>query len=198
MFSKDFFFDISTLFNMKIEEVFNIFAKNFNKIKENQSYEFEVRFGTKKIKTISQIDFYNVISSIINNGFELDSEYYNLKIILDNTNNSLRTNISGLNNIQKYCKSDNIDDIDDKFVEFIEKSYHMESGKKCLFDFDDYNFRISQQIETLYNKSDGKVNDILTQWSSTKKIFRYMKRFVFKNTKIPFLIHMSIVKMFNI
>lgn len=183
--------------NQTLEEVFNIFAKNFNKIKENQSYEFEVRFGTKKIKTISQIDFYNVISSIINNGFELDSEYYNLKIILDNTNNSLRTNISGLNNIQKYCKSDNIDDIDDKFIEFIEKSYHMESGKKCLFDFDDYNFRISQQIETLYNKSDGKVNDILTQWSSTKKIFRYMKRFVFKNNKIPFLIHMSIVKMSN-
>ena len=55
--------------NQTLEEVFNIFAKNFNKIKENQSYEFEVRFGTKKIKTISQIDFYNVISSIINNGF---------------------------------------------------------------------------------------------------------------------------------
>lgn len=184
--------------NETLEEIFNIFVKNFNKAKENQNYEFEVRFGTKKIKKISHIDFYNVISSLINNGFELDSEYYNLKIILDNANNSLRTNIIGLNNIQKYCKSENINDIDDKFLEFIEKNYHVENGKKCLFDFDDFNFRISQQIENTYTKSDGKINDILTQWTNTKKIFRYMKRFVFKNKSIPFLVHMSIVKMSNV
>ena len=88
--------------NQTLEEVFNIFAKNFNKIKENQSYEFEVRFGTKKIKTISQIDFYNVISSIIMTqlGFVRDG----LMINLVPSNKKLRKRKITINNYFKNKK----------------------------------------------------------------------------------------------
>tara|TARA_Y100000389_G_scaffold193937_1_gene223307 strand:+ start:16616 stop:19975 length:3360 start_codon:yes stop_codon:yes gene_type:complete len=180
-----------------LNDIFTIFINNFNKFKENEMFEFEVRFGTKKIRQITRIDFYNVIKSLLNNDFVLDSEEYNLRIILDDSNSNLRTNIKGLNDIQKYCKTNNISNIDDNNLEFLEKNYHYNDGEKCLYDFDDYNFRISQQIETVYNKTNEKVKDILINWPSRKKIFRFMKRFVFKNNRFPFLLHLSIVKMSN-
>ena len=118
------------------------------------------------------------------------------KIITDNEFSNIRTQINGFSNIQHYCKYNNIQNIPDPFnIEFIEKDYYVSEGSKIYpLDFDDFNFRISYQIEKFYTSNDKLIQSIIDKWSSTKKIFRYIKRFEFQHPEFPFLIHCSIVK----
>ena len=189
---------MSSLKDKTLDNIFNIFIKNISKFNENEYPEFEIRFGTKNIKKINHIDFYNVIKSLLNNDFTLNKEDYSLKIILDDSNYNLRTIINGLNNIQNYCKTNSIENIDEKYIDFVNKKYFINNSEKLLYDFDEYNFRASFQVETSYTKSNELIKDIFTNWDTTKKIFRYIKRFTFKNNSLPFVVHMSIVKMSNV
>ena len=61
-------------------------------------------------------------------------------------------------------------------------------------DFDDYNFRVAFQVENNFDITNEKIQKIINKWSSTKKIFRYIKRFEYSHPSIPFMIHLSIVK----
>ena len=180
----------------KMKRIINLHLTNYSKLSENMQPELEVRFGTKKIKSISKIDFYNVIKSLLNYNFQATSDNYYLKIILDNEFSNIRTQLSGFPNIQHYCKHNNISDIADPAnIEFIDKDYYVKDDTKIYpIDFDDYNFRISYQIEKYYSINDTTIQNIINKWSSTKKIFRYIKRFEFTNPDCPFLIHCSIVK----
>ena len=91
------------------KRIINLYLENLPKFTENIVPELEDRFGTKKIKTITKIDFYNVIKSLMNFGFKLNNENYSLKIILDNNDSNIRTQLNGLPNIQYYCKYNNIE-----------------------------------------------------------------------------------------
>ena len=178
------------------KRLINLYMINLTKFSNNVHPELEVRFGTKKIKQISKIDFQNVIKSIQNFGFKLSNESYNLKIISDNEHANLRTTINGLPNIQHYCKYNDIKGItDENNIEFIEKEYFKKDDITIHpLDFDDFNFRIAFQVENSFNKSNPKVEEVLNKWNTTKKIFRYIKRFEFAHPAFPFLIHLSIVK----
>ena len=180
----------------KMKRIINLHLTNYSKLSENMQPELEVRFGTKKIKSISKIDFYNIIKILLNYNFKCINENYYLKIILDNEFSNIRTQISGLPNIQHYCKNNNIENIvDPNNIEFIEKEYFIKDNIKILpLDFDDYNFRISFQTEKFYSINEPTIKDIINKWTSTKKIFRYIKRFEFTHPEMPFLIHCSIVK----
>tara|TARA_X000000368_G_scaffold388346_1_gene349788 strand:- start:10124 stop:13747 length:3624 start_codon:yes stop_codon:yes gene_type:complete len=180
----------------KFKRLLNMYLLNMFKLSDNMIPEFEVRFGTKKIKSISKIDFYNVIKSLLNNNFKNTLENYSLKIIPDNEFSKIRTQIDGFPNIQNYCKYNNIQNIPDmKNILFLEKDYYVSDNNKIYpLDFDDYNFRISYQIEKYYNYNDDTIQKLLANWNSTKKIFRYIKRFEFTHPEFPFLIHCSIVK----
>tara|TARA_B110000444_G_scaffold4800_1_gene4505 strand:+ start:16067 stop:19726 length:3660 start_codon:yes stop_codon:yes gene_type:complete len=180
----------------KLKRLINLYLVNVSKLSDNMVPELEVRFGTKKIKSLTKIDFYNIIRSLLNNNFKNTLENYHLKIITDNESSNIRTQITGFPNVQHYCKYNNIQDIlDTANVEFVEKDYFINNGEKIYpIDYDDFNFRISYQIEKNYNSNDVTIQNILNKWSSTKKIFRYIKRFEFTNPDFPFLIHCSIVK----
>ena len=180
----------------KLKRLINMYLVNMSKLADNMVPELEVRFGTKKIKSLSKIDFYNVIKSLLNHNFTNTLENYYLKIITDNELSNIRTQINGFPNIQHYCKYNTIQNLPDPYnVEFIEKDYYVNEGTKIYpLDFDDYNFRISYQIEKIYNKNNETINNIYDKWNSTKKIFRYIKRFEFTHPDYPFLIHCSIVK----
>ena len=56
------------------------YLSSYTRFPENVSPEFEIRFGTKKIKNINKVDFYNIIKSLINYDFKLHNENYQLKI----------------------------------------------------------------------------------------------------------------------
>ena len=89
-----------------------MYFKNLSRFTDGVVPELEVRFGTKKIRQISKIDFYNVIKCLMSHNFKLNSDTYTLKIISDNENHNIRTQISGLPNIQNYCKFNNLTSTD--------------------------------------------------------------------------------------
>jgi hypothetical protein len=169
------------------------YLSTFSKLSEKNVPEFEIRFGTKKIKNINKVDFYNIIKSLLNYNFKLNNENYFLKII---NNTSIRTQITGLPNIQSYCKLDNLSGIvDEHNLSFIEKEYFKNGETQLMpLDFDDYNFRVSYQVEKGYSRNNPLIEEMYSQWNSTKKIFRYIKRYEYTHPTYPFLIHCSIVK----
>ena len=55
------------------KRLLNLYIENLTKFPENINPELEIRFGTKKIKNITKIDFYNVVKSLMNFGFKLNT-----------------------------------------------------------------------------------------------------------------------------
>ena len=171
------------------------YLSSYSRLSDTNVAEFEIRFGTKQIKNINKVDFYNLIKSLLNYDFKLNNENYYLKII--NTNSiPIRTQITGLPNIQSYCKMDNLSGIvDETNLSFIEKNYFKDDKNQLMpLDFDDYNFRVSYQIEKVYSRNNPLIEEMYEKWNSTKKIFRYIKRYEYTHPEYPFLIHCSIVK----
>ena len=84
----------------KFKRLINMYLVNMSKLADNMVPELEVRFGTKKIKSLTKIDFYNVIKSLLNHNFTNTLENYYLKIITDNEHSNIRTQINGFPNIQ--------------------------------------------------------------------------------------------------
>ena len=179
------------------KRLIKLYIDNKNKFTDNIAPEFEIRFGTKKIKYLTKIDFNNIIKTLLFQKFELKNENYSLKIILDDEDSKIRTEIFGLPNIQYYCKNNNISGIEDiENIKFIEKKYFQKD--ELVFyplDYDEYNMRISFQSEENFNFNSEKIQSIIKKWDSTKKIFRFIKRFEFKHPELPFNIHCSVVKM---
>jgi hypothetical protein len=185
------------------EELSNKFLKyietylsSYTRFSENIYPEFEIRFGTKKIKNINKVDFYNVIKSLLNYDFKLVNENYFLKIMNSSNLFNIRTQINGLPNIQSYCKLDNLSGIlDENNIKFVEKEYFKNNDTQLFpLDFDDYNFRVCYQTEQNYSRNHSSIEELHSKWNSFKKIFRYIKRYEYRHPDLPFLVHCSIVK----
>ena len=185
------------------EELSNKFLKyietylsSHTRFPESVYPEFEIRFGTKKIRNINKVDFYNVIKSLLNYDFKLINENYFLKIMNASNLSNIRTQINGLPNIQSYCKLNNLSGIlDENNIKFVEKEYFKTSDAQLFpLDFDDYNFRVCYQTEQNYSRNHNAIEELYDKWNSIKKIFRYIKRYEYRHPDLPFLIHCSIVK----
>jgi hypothetical protein len=172
------------------------YLSSYTRFSENVYPELEIRFGTKKIKNINKVDFYNVIKSLLNYDFKLINENYFLKIMNASNLSNIRTQIDGLPNIQSYCKLNNLSGIlDENNIKFVEKEYFKNNDTQLFpLDFDDYNFRVCYQIEHNYSRNHNAVEELYSKWNSLKKIFRYIKRYEYRHPDLPFLIHCSIVK----
>jgi len=183
---------------IQLKRLLTLYIEYLGKFVDDYIPEFEIRFGTKNIKQLTKIDFYNVVKTILNANFKLHSEKYSLKVITENENSNIRCEINGISNIQNYCINNNFTDIDISEYNFIEKQYfNIKQDKIFPIDFDDFNFRVAFQVEKKFKHNDEIIQKILQTWQSTKKIFRYIKRFEYKHPDFPILIHLSIVKMSN-
>jgi hypothetical protein len=174
----------------------DIYLSSYTRFPENIYPEFEVRFGTKKIKNINKVEFYNIIKSLMNYDFKLNNENYHLKIMNTSNLSNIRTQITGLPNIQSYCKLNNFSGIlDEQNLSFVQKEY-FKDDKVNLFplDFDDYNFRVCYQVEKNFTLTHTSIEELKDKWNSIKKVFRYIKRYEYKHPQLPFLLHCSIVK----
>jgi hypothetical protein len=181
------------------------------------AYEMEAKFGTRGIKPITKLDYDNVVKKLKSLGYKAENEQgnYSLKIqpeFLDSKTGQLKTSndfdrfrieITGLTNIQEYCKTDSLKHIYEKSFENVKilRKMDVRVEKKSeerieSANFDDFNFRVSlKDEETISNNS--KIGlDIFENWNKTKKVFRYINRVTFKNTdlEIPFQIDLSIVR----
>lgn len=179
--------------------------------------EMEAKFGTRGSSRITKLDFDNVVKKLKSLRWYTDSSEYLLRIqpeFLDVKTGQYKTSsdfdrfrieISGINNIQEYCKTNSIKIVNDK------SSYNVKILRKVPIkigthkvtteivksaDFDDFNFRVSINNEESISKT-GKIgSDILDvlNWSKSKKVFRYMNRVTFIHPSYPFKIDMSVVK----
>jgi hypothetical protein len=179
------------------------------------SYELEAKFGTRGIKPISKIDYDNVVKKLISLGYTTNNSQgtYTLKIQTEsittndnqykNINNidRFRIEISGLSNIQEYCRTDSLKIVNDKSpnsVKILKKTdIKINENSNDIYesaDFDDFNFRVSLKKEESINKNSTLLQKILDNWHRSKKVFRYINRVSFKHLDYPFSIDLSIVR----
>ena len=174
---------------------------------DNANDELEARFGTRK--PITQIQFDAVIAKLKSLGFIIDnlSGSYRLTIQTEYTDprtgytkiSNVRTEISGLANIQEYCKKNSIDMSPmshlARNIQFVQKNRKMvEETPLNPIDFEDFGFRINYKTESKRNESSPLIKKILREWNETKKVFRLIKRFTFKHDNYPLRIDCSIVR----
>jgi hypothetical protein len=177
-------------------------------------HELEVKFGTKGYKPIIRNDLDNVIKKLKSSGFHssnnsgnyylrINCEYLDSKSGKFKMSEYVRTEIKGLNNIQDYCKHNDLKSIyknSPSTVSFINKKIAFEKvGDKYKnyypVNFNDFNFRVTYNIEETVKI--GVQNFILENWKKSKKIFRYLNRVTFKHDDYPVLVDISIVKSSN-
>ena len=172
---------------------------------ENRKAELEIRFGTKGIRPLTKTDYDNVIKKLKSTGFTCDNMNgeNSLRIqsmFLDKggifRESDIRTEIYGLEQIEKYCKTDNLLETTRYFkssLKFVKKTGVYINDKRIYpVNFDDFNYRASLQNEDTI--SQGLQVYISNTWKETKKSFRYMNRVTFTHPDYPVRVDISIVK----
>ena len=175
--------------------------------RSNKNHELEVRFGTRGIKPLNKNDYDNVIKKLKSLGFtsinevgtsslKIQSEYLDKNTGRFKLSN-IRVSINDLNEIQKYCKSNSIKEIYNNnksgLVSFVNKNYvFIDKQKLFPVNFDDFNFRVSYQIEEEISLSSK--NFIIQNWNKNKKTFRYINRVTFNHDDYPINVDISISK----
>jgi hypothetical protein len=182
--------------------------------------ELEVRFGTnpKSTRPISKIDYDNVIKSFQSAGFttpnpdglsilRIQNEYFNAKrgeTIVSN----IRAEVTGLDLIQEYCRTNNLQKLIDlpstssarsDKIKFTQKMPPIITGRtegKPLkpVEFPDFNFRVSYQMEKDFTVRSDIAKNIISSWNDSKKLFRYINRVRFSHPDYPVFLDISIVK----
>jgi hypothetical protein len=192
------------------------FLLNNPNSKYNQ-YEMEAKFGTRGIKPITKLDYDYVVKKLKSLGFYSGNELgsYSLKIqpeFLDVRTGEFKTSgdfdrfrieIEGLNNIQEYCKTNNLKIINDKSpynVKILRKIDVKKDDESFIqsANFDDFNFRVTLKNEETISKT-GKIGlEIFENWNKSKKVFRYINRVSFTHKDFSaFQIDLSIVRSSN-
>jgi len=173
---------------------------------ENKIAELEIRFGTKGIKPLTKNDYDNVIKKLKSSGFQSDNENGESSLRIQTEyldrygtfrESNVRIEINGLYQIQKYCKSDDIQQIKrygTKSLNFVKKSVFQTDSKTKIFpiNFDDFNYRASLQTEDKITP--GLQTYMMSNWKECKKTFRYMNRVTFVHPDHPVKVDISIVK----
>lgn len=200
----------SSSLQQRFDDLVKLYYESNPFINNMVSYpEFEVRFGTRGIKPLTKNDYDNVIKKLKSFGFKSENSGGNYYLranceFLDNTTgrfkmSDIRTEISGLHNIQNYCKNGDVKELYNtnfSCVSFIKKVLPVIDKQKVFpINFDDFNFRVSYVKEEKINK--GIQNFILDNFKKSKKEFRFINRVTFTHDEYPFDIDISIVKYGN-
>ena len=158
----------------------NPFTKDIKK-----DFELEVKFGTKGAKYLTKIDYDNVIRKLKSFGFISMNEQgaYMLRVqneFLDSVSGSfresnIRTEISGLNAIQDFCKTNDIKKTlanvqCARCIIFVKKTpVYIKDEKVRDVNFDDFNFRVSLRLEENLGVTERNVRGMIDNWEKTKK-----------------------------
>jgi len=174
--------------------------------------EVEIRFNTntRKFRALSKIDYDNVVKTLYSYGFKTDlpEGFHSLRIFheyMDSrgkmTMSNIRTEIVGLDLIQEYCRTNSIQKILDMpsttydKIKFTQKSLPEYAGERIYpVSFDDFNLKISYQLEQNSTARSDFIRGILEKWTEKHKTFRYLNRVRFHHPDLPIFADISIVR----
>lgn len=194
-----------------------LFTKMVTKFMQERPYifnpdkalELEVRFGTKGIKKLTKGSYDQVVQVLKSFGYTCENVNgsYTLKMqneFINKTSgkaeiSNIRVEIHGLDMIQKFCKNNNLKELmgtHANSVRFVRKTPVYLEGKEKLrpVDFDDFNFRVSCQSEEFLSSGKGSSLFIISNWKSTKKVFRYVNRVSFDSPDTPIRVDLSLIR----
>ena len=154
--------------------------------------EFEIRFGSAKYQ-IHKRQYENVFKKLIESSYvKQGNDNYMLRLMFENVSD-IRCEIESLNDIQKYCRSNMIDEVEHKFI-----SKTIPTNLEDLYYNSDMNFRVSIKNEEQVNENDNRLTRIMGEVDSSVSKFRYIKRTSLVNDKYPNVrIDMSMVQKHN-
>ena len=178
--------------------------------------ELELRYGLGE-NYITKTQFNNVINKLRGSGFILINKEgdYTLRINPMTRGKSgfvnqsfIRAEINELNNIQNYCKTDYFDVVNipdhinliQKRRAILKKTVDKKNPGKAILefvkpvDFYNSNFRVNYKLEKKLSQEDKVLQSVLKEWPTSKKVYRFLKRYRFKIPNMPFEIHCTIVK----
>jgi hypothetical protein len=196
---------------VQLDNLVKLFWGNNPYVKDvKKNNELEVRFGTRGIKPLTKIDYDNVIRKLKSLGFTSENEKgtYMLRInneFLDSSTgrfkkSQIRTEIEGFLNIQEYCKHNDLKKLLDSYTHrnqvSFQKKYPYYHGEEKIFpvNIDDFNFRVSYQVEEKLGQNVGQIKNMIDTWDKSKKYFRYINRVTFAHPESPVNIDLSITK----
>jgi hypothetical protein len=176
--------------------------------KQDPVPELEGRFGTRG-KSLNKINYDNVIKKLLSSGFmthdaagayrlSIQTQYLDQNTGMFKSSN-LRTEVHGLSNIEKYCRSNDINALlltNLPIVKFIRKSPGLDEAKNPMYDviFPDFNFSMSYKLENEFSQKSKIIKEITNSWVNTKKTFRHMNRVSFEHYDYPIKVDLSIVR----
>ena len=173
-------------------------------------HELEVRFGTfsNRQRNITKTDYDNVIKKIKSIGFSSinESGEYSLRIqneFLDNKtgkfiiSRSSRIEIYGLQQIQIYCRTNDIQTVlksaPSSVIFNSKKPAFTSKGERIAPVYmNDFGFVVSYQTEEEVKQNIRTY--IAENWKQFKKTFRYLNRVRFSHSEWPVFVDVSIVK----
>jgi len=194
--------------NDKLKEYIVQYVKESNALVGNRINpdELEVRFGTNGWNPITKIKFDFVIERLKSLGWtstgyadyhlNIQSQIVSLQTGKTTIGN-IRTEVKGMNAIQKYCNTNNINlEESSPSISFMQKTIKQGADKQKYFpiDYKDFEFRVNYKTEKKLLPKYDVVKSLVRNWKNSKKVFRYIKRFTFTNPQYPFKIDCSIVK----
>lgn len=179
--------------------------------------EIEMRFGNDhKISKITKIDYDNVAQTLCNHGFKFKENFHSLRIFHEfkdvNTgkirDSNIRAEVIGTDAIKQYCETNSLEklishynghEINSKLKFTLkQRPKYLENGIEVPIssaDFNDFNVRVSYQLERIYNKNHNLVQSIIENWNDVKKKFRLLNRVRFYHETLPIFADLSIIKM---
>ena len=180
---------------MSLETLLKIYLETKDKLREAETAELEIKFGTRNIQKITKNNFDNVIQFLLANNFTFaENNKYYLSIKAED----IRTEIHNIINIQDYCKTSVLpSELLPTAYSFNEKtSFPIPDmpHQAARVNFDKFNFRITYAVEKNLSPTSPEVQELIKIWSSTKKFYRLINRFSMVHQDYPIRIDLSIVR----
>ena len=156
--------------SQRLDKMVDYYLANVNS--QDGPLEMEVKFGTKNVRKITRNQFDNVAKRFTSLGFGASSSQHMLRILTEyddgNTGprwSNVRTTISGLSAISNYCRTEQIAEN----AVFEQKSNSSISGEIRNADFNDFNFRVSLNVEKTLDAGRGITKMLEEKWSELRK-----------------------------
>jgi len=196
--------------NKNLMKYIDIFHKELQSQQNKYSNdELEIRFGTNWKNPITRNNFENTICKLKSSGWwgapgenkehdvlKIQTERYNQSTAKKQMNN-IRIELSSMNTIQKYCKTNSLpsEELKANRVIFLKKKNKFYNDEKLFpIDYRNFEFRVNYKQEDKMNTKSHQVGGILEDWNTSRKTFRLLKRYSFIHKLYPFRIDCSIVK----